>query len=146
MASGTFQIKRVYDAPATSDGARVLVDRLWPRGISKDAAKLTLWHKDVAPSSALRQWFHKGEQRWDEFCDRYHAELDANTEALAPLYDLQKQGRVTLLYAARDQDRNHAHVLAEYLRNHGNTATKSKRVKRAARKPLLPSAAGGRKK
>lgn len=118
MAAGTFQIKRVYDPPSASDGARVLVDRLWPRGVSKDAAKLTLWHKPVAPSPTLRQWFGHTPARWDEFRTRYLAELSANASALAPLYELQKRGRVTLLYGARDKEFNHARVLAEYLRTH----------------------------
>lgn len=118
MASGTFQVKRVYDPPAASDGARVLVDRLWPRGVSKGSLDLTLWHKDAAPSPALRKWFGHSPDRWEEFADRYRAELDANAAALTPLYELQKRGKVTLLYAARDQEHNQARVLAEYLRTH----------------------------
>jgi uncharacterized protein YeaO (DUF488 family) len=118
MTAGTFQIKRIYDPPAAADGARVLVDRLWPRGVGKEAVKLTLWHKEAAPSPTLRQWFGHRPDRWKEFQVRYRAELDANTAALTPLYDLQKRGRVTLLYAARDKECNHAVVLAEYLRTH----------------------------
>lgn len=118
MAAGTFQIKRVYDPPAAADGARVLVDRLWPRGMRKEAAKLTLWLKEVSPSPTLRQWFGHRPERWDEFQDGYRAELDDNTAALAPLYELKKRGRVTLLYGARDPERNHAQVLAKYLRSH----------------------------
>lgn len=118
MAAGTFQIKRVYDPPADADGSRVLVDRLWPRGMRKDAAKLTLWLKEVSPSPALRQWFGHRADRWDEFQDRYHAELDENATALAPLYELKKRGRVTLLYGARDPECNHALVLVKYLRTH----------------------------
>lgn len=120
MAAGTFHTKRIYDPPAATDGARVLVDRLWPRGISKDTAKLTLWQKEAAPSTALRQWFHQHLDRWQEFSDRYRVELGNNTEALAALYELRKQGRVTLLYASRDENRNHAQVLAEYLRTHAS--------------------------
>lgn len=119
MAAGTFHIKRVYEAPAPGDGARVLVDRLWPRGISKDAAKLTSWHKEVAPSTKLRQEFNHRPERWKEFQLHYRAELKANAAALAPLYELQKHGRVTLLYGARDEEHNHARVLAEYLSAHG---------------------------
>jgi uncharacterized protein YeaO (DUF488 family) len=118
MAAGTFQIKRVYDPPATADGARVLVDRLWPRGLRKEDAKLTLWAKDAAPSPTLRQWFGHRPDHWDKFQDRYRAELAANAAALAPLYELKKGGRVTLLYGARDPEFNHARVLAEYLRTH----------------------------
>jgi uncharacterized protein YeaO (DUF488 family) len=116
--AGTFHIKRIYDLPAADDGARVLVDRVWPRGISKQAARLTAWHKEVAPSSALRKWFGHDPQRWNEFQARYRAELDANATALQPLYELQKHGRVTLLYGARDEQHNQARVLAEYLNAH----------------------------
>jgi uncharacterized protein YeaO (DUF488 family) len=119
MASGTFQVKRIYDPPSASDGARVLVDRLWPRGLRKEDLELTLWHKDVAPSPALRKWFHQNRDRWEEFEARYRAELDANPEVLTQLYELQKRGRVTLLYGTRDKEHNHAQVLADYLRTHG---------------------------
>lgn len=118
MAAGTFHIKRIYDPPAAGDGARVLVDRVWPRGIGKDAARLTLWLKDVAPSTALRKWFGHDPERWREFQTRYRAELKANSAALAPLYELQRRGRVTLLYGARDEEHNQAQVLTEYLRAH----------------------------
>lgn len=121
MATGTFRIKRIYDPPAADDGARVLVDRVWPRGVSKEAARLTLWHKDVAPSTDLRKWFGHDPRRWSEFQARYRAELQANSTALAPLYELQKLGRVTLLYGARDERHNQARVLAGYLRTHAHT-------------------------
>ncbi|HEY0941517.1 MAG TPA: DUF488 domain-containing protein [Steroidobacter sp.] len=116
--AGTFHIKRIYDPPAAGDGARVLVDRLWPRGISKEAAKLTLWLKEVAPSPELRKWFGHDPERWQQFQARYRAELKANSAALAPLYELQKRKRVTLLYSAHDEEHNQARVLAEYLRTH----------------------------
>mgnify|MGYP003348764977 CR=1 FL=1 len=109
-------IKRVYDSASRADGARVLVDRVWPRGVSKDAAKLTLWLKDVAPSTALRKWFNHDPERWYEFRKRYRAELKDNPETVGQLKDLFKKGRVTLLYSAKDIDHNQAKALAQYLR------------------------------
>jgi uncharacterized protein YeaO (DUF488 family) len=112
------RIKRVYEPPRSGDGARVLVDRLWPRGLRKEAAALTVWHKDVAPSPTLRRWFGHDPARWQAFRARYRAELDANAEALAPLRELARAGPLTLLYGARDDVHNHTVVLAEYLREH----------------------------
>lgn len=112
------RIKRVYEPPRSGDGARVLVDRLWPRGLRKEAAALTVWHKDVAPSPTLRRLFGHDPARWQAFRARYRAELDANAEALAPLRELARAGPLTLLYGARDDVHNHTVVLAEYLREH----------------------------
>lgn len=112
------RIKRVYEPPQATDGARVLVDRLWPRGLRKGAAVLTAWHKDAAPSPPLRRWFGHDPARWQAFRARYRAELDANAEALAPLRELARAGPLTLLYGARDDAHNHAVVLTEYLREH----------------------------
>lgn len=112
------RVKRVYEPPQAADGARVLVDRLWPRGLRKEAAALTGWHKDVAPSLTLRRWFGHDPARWQAFRARYRAELDANAAALAPLRELARAGPLTLLYGARDGTHNHAIVLAEYLREH----------------------------
>jgi len=112
------RIKRIYEPPQAADGARVLVDRLWPRGLRKEAAALTGWHKDVAPSLTLRRWFGHDPARWQAFRARYRAELDANAAALAPLRELARAGPLTLLYGARDGTHNHAIVLAEYLREH----------------------------
>ncbi len=105
------RIKRVYDQPEISDGLRVLVDRLWPRGLAKDKARVDLWAKDVAPSSKLRKWFAHREDRWEDFQRRYRAELLENA-ALDELCAKSDQDTVTLLYAARDQRINHARVLA----------------------------------
>lgn len=114
MTVNHLQIKRVYDVPSPADGARVLVDRLWPRGVRKERAHLSLWLKDAAPSPALRQWFAHRADRWPEFTLRYLAELKTNP-AIARLQELQRQGSVTLLYAARDESMNHARVLADFL-------------------------------
>ena len=110
------RIKRVYDPPGDQDGARVLVDRLWPRGLGKEAAALTLWLKEVAPSPALRTWFGHDPARWEEFRRRYLAELAGNgDEALGRLLALARHEPVTLLYAAHDTAHNNAVVLAAYL-------------------------------
>jgi uncharacterized protein YeaO (DUF488 family) len=110
--------KRVYDPPDQADGPRVLVDRLWPRGLRKESIALTLWLKEIAPSPELRRWFGHDPARWAEFGRRYHAELALNDEAVARLTDLLKLGSVTLLYAAHDSAHNHALVLAAYLREY----------------------------
>jgi uncharacterized protein YeaO (DUF488 family) len=118
MAAGKtdVRIKRVYDAPASDDGARVLVDRVWPRGIRKDDAALTLWLKDVAPTTELRKWFGHDPTRWAEFSGRYRAELKGNDAAVEHLEELARAGRLTLLYGSHDTQHNQAVVLAEYLR------------------------------
>ena len=108
-------IKRAYASPARSDGRRVLVDRLWPRGVSKAAAKLDDWMRDVAPSTALRRWFGHKPERWDEFRRRYRAELAANP-AFEALRKLATEGPLTLVYGAKDEAHNDAVVLAELLR------------------------------
>jgi uncharacterized protein YeaO (DUF488 family) len=108
--------KRIYDPADPADGARVLVDRIWPRGVRKEAAALTLWLKEIAPSNGLRQWFAHAPERWGEFCRRYDEELDHNMEAVRRLRDLSRTGRLTLLFAAQDRERNNAEALAEYIR------------------------------
>jgi len=110
----SFKIKRVYEDPATSDGVRVLVDRLWPRGLGKDSAHLDHWDKDVAPSPALRKWFGHEPERFSEFARRYREELKSNA-ALGELRKLGAKRRVTLLYAAKDPEVNHAVVLLQAL-------------------------------
>ena len=110
------RVKRIYEAPAPDDGARVLVDRVWPRGVSKEEADLALWLKDIAPSTALRKWFGHDPARWDEFQKRYREELDADRPAVDELRGLLKKGRVTLLYGARDTEHNQAVALAAYMR------------------------------
>ena len=111
-----YRIKRIYDPPAPEDGFRVLVDRLWPRGVTKQRAALDLWIKEVAPSTELRTWFHARPDDFDEFADRYRAELAANP-AVDELRAVTKaHPAVTLLYSVKDPERNHAAVLADYLR------------------------------
>jgi uncharacterized protein YeaO (DUF488 family) len=115
---GEIQTKRVYDLPGPDDGYRVLVDRLWPRGVSRARASLDEWLKDVAPSPQLRTWWDHDPARLAEFTDRYRAELDHNP-AIGTLADLRHDHpRVTLLYAARDPQVNHATVLRDYLLEH----------------------------
>lgn len=114
-APPVIRLKRIYAPAAPDDGTRVLVDRLWPRGVSKEQAALTLWYKEAAPSTALRQWFGHAPDRWAEFQERYRVELQADDAALAPLRDLLRRGLVTLLYAARDERHNEAVVLRDVL-------------------------------
>jgi uncharacterized protein YeaO (DUF488 family) len=115
-AAPDIRVKRVYDPPDPRDGARILVDRLWPRGIRKEEAKLTLWLKDLAPSDELRRWFGHDPARFAEFSRRYRAELSASNDAARRVEDLIKAGPVTLLYAAHDAEHNNARVLADYLK------------------------------
>ena len=111
----TLKLKRIYDDPAPSDGFRVLVDRLWPPGISKEDARLDLWLGGVAPSPSLRKWFNHEPARWDEFVDRYHAELDEQPELVTELFQKATSGQITLLFAAKDVHHNHAVALKIYL-------------------------------
>lgn len=109
------RIKRAYAPAHGDDGARVLVDRLWPRGLRKQDAALTLWLKDIAPTTGLRTWFGHEAARFLEFSHRYRAELANCPSAIALLLDLMRQGHLTLVYGARDPQCNHARVLAEHL-------------------------------
>jgi uncharacterized protein YeaO (DUF488 family) len=110
------KIKRIYDGPGGGDGYRVLVDRLWPRGVSKEKAALDAWLKDAAPSPELRKWFDHEPERFKEFAARYKSELDSNPAAGELRGIIKEHSSVTLLYAARDPKVNHAAVLAEYLK------------------------------
>lgn len=111
----SIKLKRAYAISEPDDGFRVLVDRLWPRGLSKDAAGIDLWVKEIAPSTALRKWFGHDSLKWNQFRDRYFQELDHNPQAVGQLRALLRQGLVTLVYAARDQRYNDAVALKEYL-------------------------------
>jgi uncharacterized protein YeaO (DUF488 family) len=113
--AGDLHIKRVYEPSSPQDGARILVDRVWPRGVTKEEAALTLWLKEVAPSTELRKWFGHDPARFDEFRRNYRAELDANPGAIKQLLGFVKAGRTTLLYGAKDEVHNQARVLADYL-------------------------------
>ncbi len=108
------RLKRAYDPPAASDGTRILVDRLWPRGVARAGAAIDVWLKDVAPSSELRRWFGHEPAKWPEFRRRYLAELEGSP-ALAELRALARAGDVTLVYGARDTEHNDAVVLAQVL-------------------------------
>jgi uncharacterized protein YeaO (DUF488 family) len=109
------QIKRVYDAPAKADGMRVLVDRIWPRGLTKQRAAIDLWLKDVAPTTELRKWFAHDPERWPEFQKRYIAELRENRAAVDQIKKLSAAEKVTLLFSAHDAEQNQAVVLTYFL-------------------------------
>ena len=111
----TVALKRAYEAASNSDGTRVLVDRLWPRGVTKAKARIDVWLKDVAPSTQLRKWFGHDPGKWTEFQRRYRDELKGS-EALAELRKLAREGHVTLVYGAKDEEHNDAVVLAKLLR------------------------------
>lgn len=112
------RVKRIYEPASAEDGTRVLVDRLWPRGVRKQSAALSLWLKDIAPSPELRQWFDHDPSRWQEFGRRYRAELHRNDETVGQLREILKLGRATLLYGAHDTAHNHALILADFMRGH----------------------------
>jgi uncharacterized protein YeaO (DUF488 family) len=114
---GALQIKRIYQPADKSDGKRILVDRLWPRGVKKEAAQLDVWLKAIAPSEALRKWFHQDNDRakWDEFKAKYLFELKDNSAVNELLDMVSKNEKVTLLYAAHDEQHNHALVLLQFV-------------------------------
>ncbi len=107
------RIKRAYEPASDTDGTRILVDRLWPRGISKERAKIDRWAKELAPSTALRQWFGHDPARWSEFQKRYKKELQASGEALREIARLAQRGTVTFVFGARDEQHNEAVVLQD---------------------------------
>lgn len=109
------KIKRVYDAPSSDDGVRILVDRLWPRGLKKEDAQLDFWDKDIAPSNELREWFGHKPERFDEFSKKYMQELKAHEDRLKEIKDMLKTKNVTLVYAAKDTNDNHAVVLKKVI-------------------------------
>lgn len=112
------RLKRAYDAPAKSDGRRVLVDRLWPRGVSKDELRLDDWLKEVAPSAGLRKWFGHDPAKWGAFKNRYFRELDEQSEAVERLLARGRERTVTLVFGAKDVHHNDAVALKEYLERH----------------------------
>jgi uncharacterized protein YeaO (DUF488 family) len=115
MMAGRIRCRRIYEPPAADDGLRILVERLWPRGIRKADAAVDLWLKAIAPSPALRQWFDHEPERWDEFRQRYLGELAANTGPVEELLRLAVEHDLTLVYAARDEPGNSAQVLKDQL-------------------------------
>ena len=108
-----FRIKRVYELPNKHDGRRILVDRLWPRGLTKEKASIDLWLKDIAPSTELRKWFGHNPDRWEEFKERYLAELKGNSGQIQLLKQELDTGIVTLVYGAKDEEHNQAVVIQE---------------------------------
>jgi uncharacterized protein YeaO (DUF488 family) len=112
------KLKRVYENPSPKDGLRVLVERLWPRGLTKERAAVDLWLKDVAPSPELRKWFGHDPARWEQFQERYRQELREKNDAVQLLKQKGKEGTVTLVYAARDEDHNGALALIRFLQGH----------------------------
>ncbi|KGM51649.1 hypothetical protein N792_08155 [Lysobacter concretionis Ko07 = DSM 16239] len=115
IPADNIRLKRAYEKPADTDGVRILVDRLWPRGVSKEAAALDQWMKDIAPSSALRKWFGHDPARWPEFQQRYEVELRDHSEQLAELRAAARKGPITLVYSAHDEQHNDAVVLRRLL-------------------------------
>jgi uncharacterized protein YeaO (DUF488 family) len=118
MVSSRIALKRVYEEPSGSDGFRILVDRLWPRGLTKAAARVDLWLRDLAPSNELRKWFHANPEHWKEFRQKYLAELHAPAaeKALQQVYDvLERERAITLLFASKQTDQNNATVLKEFV-------------------------------
>ena len=111
------QLKRVYAQPSENDGARYLVERLWPRGVKKSALTMQAWLKDAAPSTELRRWFGHDPARWNEFRQRYFVELNGHPDAWRPILQAARHGAVTLLYSSHDMEHNNAVTLKEFLEN-----------------------------
>jgi len=126
------KLKRVYEEEASRDGARYLIERLWPRGVSKDSLEIDGWLKDAGPSTELRKWFSHDPEKWPEFRRKYFAELDRALEVLAPIREAARRGTVTLLYSSHDTEHNNAVALKEYVerklgpRTHANGRTAGK--------------------
>ncbi len=120
------QIKRAYEPASKDDGQRILVERLWPRGVKKEALRLDQWIKEVAPSTALRQWFQHDPAKWSEFRRRYFHELEKRANVWQPVLALARRGRVTLVYSAHDTEHNNAIALEEFLRAKMRSKTSSK--------------------
>ena len=113
--AGNVKLKRAYEPPAPDDGTQVLIDRLWPRGISKERAAIDQWMKDISPSTKLRKWFGHDPARWDEFRRRYENEVRQNTDLLDQLRSLARHGPITLVYSAHDEEHNDAVELRELI-------------------------------
>jgi uncharacterized protein YeaO (DUF488 family) len=133
MEPAVIRIKRVYEPASSADGARFLVERLWPRGVKKEALRIDAWLRDIAPSTELRQWFSHDPAKWPEFQRRYRRELDVCGDACRPLLDAARRGPVTLLYSARDTERNSAILLKAFLETRMATGTARRRSRAAGR-------------
>ncbi len=149
------KLKRAYEPASPGDGARFLVERLWPRGVAKAALRLDGWVKDAAPSTGLRQWFSHDPAKWEEFRSRYFAELDRAPEAWAPILEAARRGTVTLIYSAHDTDHNNAAALKDYLDRQSksgtgyvitNSSTKESASGRRARAAIPVSKRGARRR
>ena len=112
------KIKRIYDKPTKDDGLRILIDRLWPRGVSKKNAQIDIWMKDIAPCSGLRKWFNHDPAKWEEFKSRYFSELDHKSELVKELLSQARKGTLTLVFGAKEERYNNAVALKEYLERH----------------------------
>lgn len=140
-SSHRLSVKRAYDAPARSDGYRVLVDRIWPRGLAKGDAQFDGWAKDLAPSAELRKWFAHDPSKWTDFKRKYFRELEGQSSAVAELLDTCSRQRVTLVFAAKDDAHNNAVALKEYLDGQlGSQAKRPKRPRVAARTKVAKKA------
>ena len=112
-----FRIKRIYETPGEDDGYRILIDRLWPRGFTKERAKVDLWLKEIAPSTELRKWYHHNPERWNEFKSRYQTELTDKRDLILQIEHLEKvHGNITLLFAAKEMEQSQAAVLLNLLK------------------------------
>jgi uncharacterized protein YeaO (DUF488 family) len=118
--NNSIQIKRVYERYSKSDGFRILVDRLWPRGLTKEAAHVDVWIKEIAPSNELRKWYHQDMSQWLLFRKKYLAELKGSTGLVEFAEECSKHASVTLLYGSKDEEHNHARILVEVLKSSGN--------------------------
>ncbi|HVI79023.1 MAG TPA: DUF488 domain-containing protein [Candidatus Acidoferrum sp.] len=122
VRAGHIKLRRAYDPAEPADGPRILVDRLWPRGLSRDDAGIDRWLKDLAPSSELRKWFGHDPGRWDEFRDRYATELSRHSDQVKELRELARKGPITLVYSAHDEVHNNAVVLRDFVLGRINLA------------------------
>lgn len=128
------QLKRAYETPAPSDGFRILVDRIWPRGLSKERAAVDEWVQEVAPSTELRKWFGHEPAKWEGFKKKYFSELDGRPDALEPVLEACSRGTVTLLFSAKDSEHNNAVALQEYLEKHMPTSHRASSARRHERR------------
>ena len=115
IKAGNIKLKRAYDPPEPTDGVRILVDRLWPRGVKKEDAAIDEWMKDIAPSTDLRKWFGHDPERWEEFCERYAKEVSRHAEQLKQLRERAHKGPITLVYSAHDEAHNDAVALRNFI-------------------------------